>query len=269
VSADAELLVRFEDGDTGPRVEYPGDGVVLVVFDRPECVNALTPSAMLRVSRELQRIAEDPAVRVVVVTGANGAFSAGADLNAIEQVAALPVAEVRDLLAQIMRMTAVLWGLPQPTIAAIEGPAAGGGMALALACDIRVAAPDSVLLAPFINMGLVPDCGLSWTLPRLVGEGHALEILLSGRPVHANRCAQLGLFTQVCPDPLGAALDLAATFARRPPAAVRATKALVRKVAHGSLDEAITHEAHTQAEALHGTEFARAVGPWRASRRPD
>ena len=193
----------------------------------------------------------------------------GADLSLIGRVTELPVAEVEELLSHIMRMAAALWALPRPTIAAIEGPAAGGGMALALACDIRVASPDAVPLAPFIHMGMVPDRGLSWLLPRLVGEGRALEILLTGRPVDANLARQLGLFTETSSDPLGAALDLAATFARRPPGAVRATRRLLREVAAGTLDAAIDREAQVQAAAVHGTEFARRLDPWRTTRRPD
>lgn len=101
------------------------------------------------------------------------------------------------------------------------------------------------------------------------GCGRALEILLTGRPVDASLARQLGLFTETSSDPLGAALDLAATFARRPPGAVRATKRLLREVATGTLDAAIDREAHVRAAAVHGAEFARHLDPWRTSRRPD
>ncbi|WP_028935533.1 enoyl-CoA hydratase/isomerase family protein [Pseudonocardia spinosispora] len=254
---------------TGHRVERPGDGLAMVVLDRPDRRNAFTPSTMLRLTDDLHELAEDPLVRAVVVTGANRAFSAGADLGQIDEAAAMSKPVLRDLLDRIMRVAEALWAMPQPTIAAIDGAAAGGGMALALACDIRVAAPDAVLVAPFIHMGMVPDCGISWMLPRLVGEGTALEILLTGRPVDAARGAQLGLFTRVQPDPVAAALEIAATVARRPAEAARATKALLREVAGGTLSQAITHEAHVQTDALHGPEFAEAVGPWRTSRRAD
>lgn len=269
MSDSHELPGHCDVEEPGFRVDRRCDGVAVVVLDRPGCLNALTPALMLALRAELEQLAEDPEVRAIVVSGANGAFSAGAELSLIESLAALAVDQLVDLLAEAMRMTVALWAMPQPTIAAIEGPAAGGGLALALACDLRVASPDAVLVSPFIHMGMAPDCGVSWMLPRLVGEGRALEMMLTGHRLDAGRGEQLGLFTKVCAEPLAAALELAAILARRPAAAVRATKQLVRTVAEGSLAAAIDQEAQVQAAAMHGPEFARMIGPWKASRRAD
>src|SRR6202012_1728156 len=104
----------------------------------------------------------------------------------IEQLSERPEVEVAELLARHMRVVDMLWALPQPTIAAVDGPAVGAAMSLALACDIRVGSPTMAMFPSFIRMGLVPDMGACWILPRLIGEGAALELLLAGRPIDAE-----------------------------------------------------------------------------------
>lgn len=255
--------------DSGIRVQRGADGVCLLVLDRPGCLNALNEQLLRYVLRELESIAEDPGVRAVVMTGAGGAFSSGADLNVIEGALEMPEAETTRLLADLMRVSSLLWSLPQPTIAAVDGAAVGAGMSLALACDVRIGSPRAVFFASFIRMGLLPDCGASWLLPRLIGEGAALELLLAGRPVDAEQALRIGLVSRVCEDPGQSALELAATFARRPATAVAATKRLVRQVAGGSLADAIETEAAAQAAAFHRNEFSDTIDGWRLNRTID
>lgn len=239
----------------------------MLTLDRPECLNALTEVTFLNLIGELEQIGADGAVRAVVLTGANGAFSAGADLDVLERLPDLGEAETELLLSHLMRASALIHALPQPVIAAITGPAVGGGLSFALACDIRIASPDATFLAPFTRMGLVPDCGATWLLPRVVGHAHALEVLLGASPLDAHDAQRIGLVSRVCPDPLHAALDLAAAFARRPHDAVRATKRLVRRAATVGIEAAIDREAAAQAAALRSSEFAASIGPWRRTRR--
>jgi enoyl-CoA hydratase/carnithine racemase len=205
----------------------------------------------------------------VILTGASGGFCSGADLNLIDRFAEMSEAEVAATLRHTMRASALLRALPQPTIAAVDGPAAGAGMSFALSCDVRIASPSAILLPSFIRMGLLPDCGLSWLLPRLIGDGAALEILVAGRAVDAARAERLGLFSRVCDDPMAAATELARMFAARPPLAVAATKRLLRAAATGSLDDAIDAEAAAQAAAFHGGEFTELVDAWRSHRNAD
>jgi enoyl-CoA hydratase/carnithine racemase len=264
-----EAAARSAPTEGGLRVEHPAEGVRALVFDRRECRNPLDVEVLARLSHELAVIPTDPVVRTVILTGANGAFTSGADFTALEDLPQRSEAEVTELLTQLMRVVNLLWALPQPTIAAIDGPAVGGGMSLALACDIRVGSPTMALFPPFIRMGLVPDMGASWLLPRLIGEGAALQLLLAGRPIYAESALSMGLVHQLSDDALATALDLATTFAARPPAAVRATKRLLRGAADRSLAQAIDLEARAQAAAIHGSEFADMFSAWRATRNAD
>ena len=253
----------------GLRVECGPVGVCQVIFDRPGTLNSINLVTLEGLLRALDAIRNDSAVRAVILTGANGGFCSGADLNQIDRYAEATEAEVAATLQHSMRAAATLRGLPQPTIAVLDGPAVGAGMSFALSCDVRIASPSSLLLPAFIRMGLLPDCGLSWLLPRLIGDGAALEMLITGRPVDAERAAELGLFTRVCDDPMAAARELATLFAARPPLAVAATKQLLRAAATSSIEEAIDAEAAAQAAAFHRDEFASSVGAWRSHRNAD
>jgi enoyl-CoA hydratase/carnithine racemase len=264
-----ETATRTAPIGGGLRVEHPAEGVRALVLDRREHRNSLDLGVLTRLTDELARISTDSAVRAVILTGANGAFSSGADFAWIEYLSQLPEAEVAELLARHLRVVDMLWALPQPTIAAIDGPAVGAAMSLALACDIRVGSPTMALFPSFIRMGLVPDMGASWLLPRLIGEGAALELLLAGRPVEAERALRMGLVHKLSDDALATAVELATTFAARPAAAVRATKRLLRGAADGDLARAVDLEARGQAAASHGSEFADMFAAWRATRIAD
>jgi enoyl-CoA hydratase/carnithine racemase len=264
-----EAATRSAPTEGGLRVEHPAEGVRVLVLDRGEHRNSLDLDVFTRLAHELGLIRTDSAVRSVILTGANGAFSAGADFAALKHLSQQSETEVAELLAQLMRVADMLWALPQPTIAAIDGPAAGAGMSLALACDIRVGSPTMSLLPSFIRMGLVPDMGASWFLPRLIGEGAALELLLAGRPIDAERALRMGLVHHLSDDALASALELATTFAARPAAAVAATKRLLRAAAEGDLARAVDLEAGAQAAAVHGNEFADTFATWRATRIAD
>jgi len=264
-----EIATRSAPIGASLRVDHPADGVRVLVFDHQQSRNALDLEVLTRLSHELALIRNDSAVRTVILTGANGAFSSGADFAALDYLSQQSEAEVAELLAGLMRVVDLLWALPQPTIAAIDGPAVGGGMSLTLACDIRVGSPAMALFPPFIRMGLVPDMGASWMLPRLIGEGAALQLLLTGRPVDAESALRIGLVNQLSDDAFAAALDLATTFAARPAAAVRATKRLLRGTADSTLAQAIDLEAGAQAAAIGGREFADTFAAWRATRSAD
>lgn len=265
--ASAETEDRTVTGDL--RIEHPADGVRVLVLDRPQRRNALTLEVLTQLARELERAAGDAAVRAVILIGTNGVFSAGADFDGIAGLSETPEAEVVETLATTMMVAETLWALPQPTIAVINGPAVGAGMSLALACDVRVGSPSMTLFPSFIRMGLLPDTGASWLLPRLIGEGPALQMLLAGRPVDADRALALGLVSELSDDSLATAIELAITFAARPPLAVAATKRLVRDAGAGDLARAIELEAIAQASAVHGAEFTSTFAAWRTSRKAD
>ncbi|HEX4107720.1 MAG TPA: enoyl-CoA hydratase-related protein [Solirubrobacteraceae bacterium] len=253
---------------SGVRVEEPAEGVRLLVLDRPAQRNALDAGVIGTLLEELGRVGEDASVRALVLHGAGGAFSAGADFGGID-FRGLRREEIEPVMRAVLPLGQLLYDVPQPTIAAISGPVAGGALGLALACDVRIGGPDASFLSPFIHMGLVPDCGATWLMPRLAGEGRALELMLGGRPIGAAAAERAGLLTRVENDPLAEALELARTLARRPPQAVRLTKRLVREAGGGDLRAAIEREAVAQAQAFAGAEFEAGFEGWRDNRRPD
>jgi enoyl-CoA hydratase/carnithine racemase len=255
-------LADFSTVD-GVRSLRPRDGVALLLLDRPEQYNALDEPLLLGLESLIDGLGDDPSVRAVVVSGAGAAFCAGGDLNLIRKASEAPPAWGEAFLARALRPVVALHRLPQPAIAAINGPVAGAGLGLGLACDVRIAAPTATFSAPFIHMGLVPDMGITWLLPRLVGLGTAVELLLSGRQVEAGEALARGLVTRLADDPLGSALALAATFASMPPLAAQTTKAMLRTALGSDLEGAVASEAHEQAVAVHGGEFQRGYGSWR------
>jgi enoyl-CoA hydratase/carnithine racemase len=181
----------------GLRIERPLDGVVLLTLNRPEQLNALDDDLLLRALPEtFAELAKDASVRAVVVTGEGRGFCAGADLDCSGFSQPTPV-EAADFTARTHRTPANLRQLPQPTIAAVNGPAVGAGFGLALACDIRYASPGARLGAPFASMGLVPDFGVSYFLPRILGTANAIDLLLSGRLVGAEEALALGLVSRI------------------------------------------------------------------------
>ena len=246
----------------GVRLDRPRNGVALVTIDRPERYNALDEPILLGLTGLLDALADDPATRSVVVSGAGPAFCAGGDLDVLRKVAEAPLEAGEQFLTRALQAAAALRRLPQPTIAALNGPVAGAGLGLALACDIRIASPTASLSAPFVHMGLVPEMGVTWLLPRLVGFGVAVELLLSGRQVDAAEAQRLGLITRICDDPVGSALAMAAAFAAMPARAVAVTKTLLQQAQAGGLESAIAAEAREQAAAVHGPEFGDRYGAW-------
>jgi 2-(1,2-epoxy-1,2-dihydrophenyl)acetyl-CoA isomerase len=190
----------------GLRIADAG-GVRTLTLDRPEIRNALTVELRHQLADALEAADADPAVRVMVVTGAGGHFCAGADLNALDRDwTPAEAAEYASGAAQ--RVFRALRGLRTPAVAKVEGAAAGAGMFLALGCDVVVAADDARFVASHLNLGLPPDWGGMWLLPRLVGLARAKALLLTGRPLPAARAAEWGLIAEAVP-----AADLDATVA--------------------------------------------------------
>lgn len=228
------------------------DGLATVTLNRPEKLNALTRELCQELIAALRRVCGDPAVRVILVTGAGRAFCAGADLTILGSDGDALVAGGKEI-ALLIR------GAPQPVIAAVNGAAAGGGANLALACDYRLAADTATIGQVFARLGLGPDWGGSYFLPRLVGPSRALELLFSARMVPAAEALTLGLFDRVVPaDRLTTeAQTLAAAWATFPALALRRAKEAIYRSTHATLLEMLDHEIDMQHE-LFATPDARA-----------
>lgn len=248
----------------GLRVEHPSPAVAVVVLDRPGRLNALDDDLLLEVlPATVARLAEDEEIRAVVFTGEGRAFCAGADLDC--SGFAQPSATRSEAYMARSHLTPVrIRSMPQPTVAALKGPVIGAGLGLALACDFRFSAPDLRMGAPFVSMGLVPDFGVSYFLPRLLGPDRALDLLLTGRLLDAGEALSAGLITRVSDDVLGDSVAYAARLAEAPRSAVAMTRRNVYRSLELTLEaEVLEQEPRTQAVALAGSDFAERFVTWR------
>ena len=209
-------------------VSHPVPGVTLLTLNRPDRLNALDAALVRALSAELDRIRTDRDCRVVVLTEAGRAFCAGLDLRGYGdgRTDGEPL-EALDRQREIAHLTEQLHALPQPVIAAVNGAAAGGGLALVCASDIRIASTSAAFKVSFITAGYSAcDIGVSWLLPRLVGAGHAHELMLTGRRFEADEAARIGLVVRTTTDEelLDAALSSARAVLANAPAQVELTK---------------------------------------------
>lgn len=252
------------------------DGVATLTLDDPARMNALSPAMLRACLTALERVHCDASVRVVVLTGRGKAFCAGADLSAIGAPAAggdaVGIAEVGALIhEQGNRLIAALGALPVPTLAAVNGAAAGGGVALALACDVVVAARSAYFYMPFVSaLGLVPDLGSAWFVQRAVGRARSLGLSLLGNRVSAEQAVQWGL-AWACVD--DASFDdetknIAAKLAALSPQAVVQTRALHDVAETSTLADQLAYERVRQRELIDGGAFAEGVRAFLAKRRP-
>jgi enoyl-CoA hydratase len=176
----------------------PGDeGIAVVTVNRPDKMNALSGAVVAELKDAFTRIGSDPAVRAVIVTGAgNKAFVAGADIN---ELAVLTPVEAREYAIQGQETFRLLETCGKPTVAAINGFALGGGLELAMACSVRFASENAKLGQPEVKLGLIPGYGGTQRLPRLVGRGRALELLLTGEIIEPAEAHRIGLVNSVVP----------------------------------------------------------------------
>jgi 2-(1,2-epoxy-1,2-dihydrophenyl)acetyl-CoA isomerase len=251
----------------GLRVEVDGP-VATLTLDRPEALNALTVPVKVALREALETLASDRSVRAVVLTGAGRAFCAGQDLAEREQPDAEPLdVELRERYNPIIR---ALRSMGQPIIAAVNGVAAGAGASLAFACDLRIASEEARFVLAFGRIGLVPDSGATWFLPRLVGPAKAAELAFVADPVDAADALRIGLVSKVVPaDQLMVeARALADRIAEGAPIAVALTKQALQRSASMPLDEALTTEAELQGIAGTSADHAEGLAAFRERRRP-
>lgn len=218
------------------------DEVALITLNRPEALNAISADMFDDLERHVAAIANDEAVRAVVITGAGErAFCAGADIGNMKT--ARP-AEARAFAGRGHRLYSALESLPQPTIAAINGYCLGGGCELALACDMRLASENAHIGLPEVTLGIFPGWGGTQRLPRIVGLGHAMEMILTGRRVPADEAARTGLVNRVVPlaELLDAAVTIGNDIATRAPLAIAEAKSLVNISSSVPLEAGLAHE---------------------------
>ena len=252
-------------------IETIEDGVATLTFNRPERMNALSTPIMEGLLRGLPRLAGDSAVRVIVLTGAGRAFCAGGDVKSMaeggEQRSA---AEAAAHLRSRMEVSRILHELPKPTIAMINGPAAGAGLAFALACDLRIAGASARLVTAFVKVGLSGDFGGSFFMTRLVGTAKARELYFTGRPVDAQEALSLGLVNRVVPDDrLGdATMELARSLAQGPQVALSLMKRNMNCAESEGLSELLDMEAANMVQAARTEDHREAAKAFVEKRAP-
>jgi enoyl-CoA hydratase/carnithine racemase len=226
------------------------DRVATVTLARPDKHNALDQAMFAAIVAAAERVATTPGVRAVVLHGAGPSFCSGIDLASLMSAAdGLDAihAELRGDVPNRFQRVAYDWvRLPVPVIAAIHGNCLGGGLQIALGADIRIAAPDARLSVMEVKWGLVPDMSLTQTLPRLVGIDVAKELTLTSRVFSGEEALGLGVVTRLAPDPLAAALELAAEIATKSPDAVRGAKQLLNQAWLAPAEEGLALEAEIQ-----------------------
>lgn len=233
------------------KLEKSEDGVATLTLNRPEKLNSIRLGMIKPWVDALMDVADDPNVKAMVLTGAGRAFCAGGDFGGIrerqEQTDAMLQKDF--LWRHLHRIPLLMEQIDKPVIAAVNGPARGAGVDIALMCDIRVAAESASFAMSYINVGLTPSDGGAYYLPRIVGVDRALEMIWSGRPIHSQEAKEIGLVTYVVPDDqvIKKAHELAAGFARQAQEAVRCSKRAV----YQSLN--MTLAAHLDMISSHST----------------
>lgn len=251
------------------RVEHHPNGVVQLTFDNPGRRNPMTGRLTAQWQQTMRALHEDSGLRAVVVTGTGPAFCSGADLGELAEGHGQDLAGARARLAAFYRSWLAVRDLPVPTIAAVNGHAVGAGLALALACDLRYAAEEAELGAPFVRLGLHAGMATTALLAEAVGLPRARELLLTGRLVSGTEAAAIGLVQQAVPADhvLGTALRTADEIAAAAPLAVRLTRS---GLAQGPLtvEQALTWEALAQPVTLTTDDFREGVQARRERRAP-
>jgi enoyl-CoA hydratase len=226
--------------DTQPvLIDRPADGVVLVRINRPEAKNALNMVTRKALAAVFEGWHDDPSVRAIVLTGNEYAFAAGADLKEFVDAGAIEMLQRR-----AERYWNAVARTPQPVIAAINGYALGGGLELAMCCDVIIAGASAQLGQPEVRVGIMPGAGGTQRLARAVGKFHAMRLCLTGRPIAAAEAYQIGLVSQVVPDAevVATALEMARDVARLPPLAVMQIKEAILAGQDASLEAGLMLE---------------------------
>ncbi|MCK8493540.1 enoyl-CoA hydratase-related protein [Spirosoma sp. RP8] len=241
------------------------DGICRITLNRPQVYNALSPALISEITAAVTTAGNDNRVRVVVLTGAGDkAFCSGADLK--EGFSPISAEKGQLNLGESLRngynpMIKAMRDLAKPIVGRVNGVAAGAGCSLALACDIVICADEAYFSQLFVNIGLMPDAGSTFFLPRLIGSQRAFELCSTGKRVYGPEAAQLGLVSRSVPaDKLDSAVDeIVAYYATAPTQAIGAMKKVLNQSLYSDLDHQLEQEAENQDKLGHSTDFPEGV----------
>lgn len=257
--------------DDGPVTLSIADGVAWLELAQPQQRNAIGPALARALAEKAEICATSPQVRCVVLTGRGDFFCVGGDIDLFAQAGADAQAQVLDLAHGFHRAVACLAAMRKPLITAVNGPAAGAGLSLAILGDIAITAASAHFTAAYSAVGLTPDGGLTWTLPRLIGMRRAQDMILSNRRVDAQEAVSIGLVTRCVADDelLDAARWQASRFAAGPVGALGQCRALLLAGQDATLTEQLDAEAASIAAACAGAEGREGVAAFLSKRPPE
>ncbi len=247
------------------------DAVGTITLNRPDKLNAFAGTMREEIAKAVQTMASDPEVRVVVITGAGRAFCAGADIGYLKElIERHDTAGFASLVEGGRAVVTNIRNTPKPVIASVNGPAAGGGANMALACDLRIASDNATIGQTFNRIGLHPDWGGTYFLPRLVGSAKALELVLTGEMVTAEEGLRLGLFNRVVSsDDLSAETQkLARSLAAKPPLAMALAKQAIYRSDDADLDRMLDVELDHQLRCFRSEDAAEGLNAFLEKRQP-
>lgn len=269
----AEDRIEIDTG-TGELLCEIRDRVALITLNRPEARNALSDHLTPALRRMIKQCGDDPNVGALLITGAGTAFCAGGDVKGMgSNSTKIEIAfedRVADLRIRQRTLTGALVSVRKPTIAALPGPAAGAGMALALACDIRIAAESAIMSTGYVRVALTGDYGIAWLLTRLVGTSRARELMFLSERVDARRCETLGLVNRVVPDAelRDAAFALARSLAEGPAIALVHIKDNLDHALTSDFLDSMDREAEYMVRSSRTTHHKDAVRAFIDKRKP-
>jgi len=248
-------------------------GMATITLNRPERLNAIGGTMAVDLELALEDANSDGTVRVLILTGAGRAFCSGADLSTLGEIAdevALALVQRSPAAGGIRSFTLQLQNFEKPTIAAVNGPAVGAGLSLALACDIRIASDRATFSQIFIRRGVVPDTGSTYFLPRVVGMAKACEMVFTGEILDAEQAEECGLVSRVVPhDELMLGVrELAAKIAANPPIAMKLAKRALYNGATSDLASALEFEGYLQGICFRTEDFAEGMAAFLEKREP-
>jgi len=244
------------------------NNVATITLNRPEKLNAINVTAARELREVIDEISGDHDVRVVILTGAGRGFCAGAELSP-RLLGRATITRVRDHMSNVSNMVLGLRNLPKPIIAAVNGVAAGGGTNLALACDIVIASEKARFGQVFINIGLHPDAGGTYFLPRLVGPAKACELMFTGKMIDGAEAKSIGMINEVVPaDQLEtSAKNLALKLTKASPHLISMIKASIYRSLQADLPTCLEHEAQANSSCLLDQDFREAAKAFRVKRK--
>jgi 2-(1,2-epoxy-1,2-dihydrophenyl)acetyl-CoA isomerase len=249
------------------------DGTIATIkLNRPDKLNAFGGSMREELLDAVGIVAADSNLRVLVVTGEGRGFSAGGDIDYLKKVREEKDEQsFREMLSAGQQITRMFRSMSKPVIAAVNGPCAGAGFSFALGCDIRIASDRATFGASFARIGLHPDWGGSWFLPRLVGSAHACELIFSGAMITAEHAEKIGLVNRVVPhdDLIPTVTSLAQTMANNSPRVLRLAKESIYRSLTSDLETAVVRESDVQTECFYSEDFLEGLTAFTEKRKPE